>query len=112
VIGYSPSDLLALQMRERKLSFVPEYRFHPTRRWRADFALPKENPRLLVEVEGGVWVQGRHQRGKGFEDDCEKYASAMMEGYAVLRVTPRQIMNMKAIDWIVTLLQKEQEVIR
>ena len=31
---------------------VTEYRFHPERRWRADFAWPEK--KLLVEVDGGV----------------------------------------------------------
>jgi hypothetical protein len=33
-----------------------EFRFHPVRKWRADFAhLPS---RTLIEIEGGIYVNG------------------------------------------------------
>lgn len=31
---------------------VKEYRFHPHRRWRADYALP--DAKVLIELEGGL----------------------------------------------------------
>ena len=42
----------------------------------------------------------------GFENDCVKYAEAMMLGYVVLRVTPRQITQGKALQWITTIVEK------
>ena len=66
----------------------PEYRFHPVRRWRADFAVPSR--KILVEVEGGAWTNGRHTRGKGYTGDMEKYNSAQLLGYQVYRYTPQQ----------------------
>jgi len=74
---------------------VPEYRFHVTRRWRLDLAWP--DLRVAVEVEGGIWVAGRHSRGPGFEADCEKYAEAAIEGWMVLRVTPGMIDDGRAL---------------
>jgi very-short-patch-repair endonuclease len=56
-----------------------EYRFHPTRRWRFDFAWPAE--KLAVEIEG----RGRHQTFIGFRNDCEKYNAALLLGWRVLR---------------------------
>ena len=40
---------------------------------------------LLVEIEGGIYAGGRHTRGKGFENDCEKYNVAVLMGYSLLR---------------------------
>ena len=66
-----------------------EFRFHAERRWRADFAhLPS---RTLIEVEGGVWVQGRHNRAAGFNADLEKYLEAQLLGWRVFRLGPEQI---------------------
>ncbi|NIP25770.1 MAG: hypothetical protein GWN94_02580, partial [Phycisphaerae bacterium] len=50
--------------------------------WRFDFAYKTE--RVAVEVEGGVYTQGRHTRGEGFEEDCEKYNQATLLGWRVL----------------------------
>lgn len=64
---------------------LQEYRFHPPRRWRADFAHLAS--RTLIEVEGGVWSKGRHVNPKGFMADAEKYLTATMDGWSVLRLT-------------------------
>lgn len=68
---------------------VPEFRFHPTRKWRFDFAWPERG--LALEVEGGAWTSGRHTRGKGFVSDLEKYNAAVLMGWRVLRCTPKQL---------------------
>ncbi len=60
-----------------------EYRFDPTRRWKADFAFT--NAKVLVELEGGVFSNGRHTRGKGYEADLEKYNAATSQGWCVFR---------------------------
>jgi very-short-patch-repair endonuclease len=79
---------------------VTEHRFHPVRRWRFDLAWP--DAKLAVEVEGGVYVEGgsRHTRGPGYEADCQKYAEALVLGWRVLRVTPRQVKTGMALRWI------------
>lgn len=63
-----------------------EFKFHPSRKWRADFALPAA--KILVEIDGGVWSGGRHTRGAGFVRDQEKLNAAAVLGYRVLRFTP------------------------
>jgi very-short-patch-repair endonuclease len=69
--------------------YVCEYKFHPSRCWRFDFAFP--GYKIAVECEGGVYINGRHNRGKGFSDDLIKYNSAVMLGWRVLRFTPQQV---------------------
>lgn len=63
--------------------FEREYKFHPIRRWKFDFADPKN--KIAVELEGGIWTNGRHTRGKGFKADTEKYNEAVKLGWKVLR---------------------------
>jgi hypothetical protein len=68
---------------------IPEYKFHPLRKWRADYCWPIH--KVIVEIEGGAWSQGRHTRGAGFIADMAKYNAAALLGYAVLRYTPQQL---------------------
>lgn len=75
-----------------------EYRFHPLRRWRFDFAWPEL--KMALETEGGVWSGGRHTRGKGFIDDCEKYNTAAVMGWLVLRVTSAHLKDGSLEDWL------------
>ena len=75
-----------------------EFVFHPPRRWRFDFAWLAES--LAVEVEGGVWAQGRHTRGSGFTADCRKYNQATIDGWRVLRFTADMIDSGEALKMI------------
>jgi len=61
-----------------------ELRFDPRRRWRADFA--HHPSRTLIEIEGGIWIRGRHNRPAGFVADLEKYLEATLSGWTVIRL--------------------------
>lgn len=67
---------------------MAEYRFYKQRRWRFDFAIPSK--KIAIEIEGGVWTNGRHTRGRGYIGDMEKYNFAVLLGWRVLRFTPAQ----------------------
>lgn len=68
-----------------------EHRFHDTRRFRFDFAWPKYQ--LAVEIEGGIWINGGHNRGVGYSKDMEKYNLATLRGWRILRFAPKDIKN-------------------
>lgn len=82
-----------------------EHKFHATRKWRFDFAFPEL--RVAVEVEGGTWINGRHNRGLGFEADCCKYNEAAIAGWRIIRVTPKMIFDLRAIEFIKRMLKHE-----
>jgi hypothetical protein len=63
--------------------WTAEHKFHPGRRWRFDFAHP--TALIAVEIEGAVWINGRHTRGAGYLKDMEKYNAAAMLGWRVMR---------------------------
>lgn len=95
----------AQQLRKNKITgWVREYRFHPIRKWRFDFAFPDKEKMIAIECEGAVYTRGRHTRGKGFTEDCDKYNEATIIGWRVLRVTTEQVASGKAIEWIERIL--------
>lgn len=78
-----------------------EFKFHDVRRWRFDFALPSQ--RIAIEIEGGVWSGGRHSRGAGFTQDCEKYLEAALLGWRVVRLVPAQVTEpvlARILEWV------------
>ncbi len=97
-----PSNLefvFAVQLRSSRLpEFETEYRFAAPRRWRFDVAWV--SIKLAVEIEGGVHSRGRHTRPIGYEKDCEKYNTALVQGWRVLRVTGKHIMSGEALSWV------------
>ncbi|MDC5257351.1 endonuclease domain-containing protein [Acinetobacter baumannii] len=90
--------ILATHLRACKISFEKEYKFHPKRKWRADFLIT--GTKILVEVEGGIWSGGRHTRGKGYIGDMEKYNEAAMMGFTVLRFSTEQVKSGLAVQQI------------
>lgn len=75
----TPAELaLEHQLREHGVPFEREYKFHPDRGWRFDFAIPHK--RLAIELEGGV-----HRLRDRYARDLEKYNAAQLLGWCVLR---------------------------
>ena len=102
---------LKIHLRAYNIEFQEEYKFHPTRRWRFDFAMPEI--KLAIEVEGithygknkdGSMRLGRHQTAKGIEQDCIKYGAAMELGWDVYRCTQGMVSKGAAIDTILKLI--------
>ena len=78
-----------------------EHRFHSFRRWRFDFAFIKE--KVAIEVQGGIHVNGRHNRGAALEKEYEKLNEAVILGWRVLMVTDSHIKSGNVLSWLVAL---------
>lgn len=95
--------ILMRDLRALGIGFEQEYKFHSTRRWRADFLI--RNTKILIEVEGGIWSQGRHTRGTGYIGDMEKYNAAAILRFQVLRFSTQQVKSGLAVQQIEQLVR-------
>jgi very-short-patch-repair endonuclease len=98
----------ALHCKAHGLRPEKEYRFHPSRKWRFDFAFPDRM--AAVEVEGGVWTGGRHTRGSGYIADCEKYNNAAALGWFVFRFDGDAVKSGEAIKFMLDVLAMDKGV--
>ena len=60
------------------------------------------------KMQGGVWQQGRHSRGKGATADAEKLSTAAVQGWRVLVVVEAQITSGEAVRWIEQALSRSR----
>ena len=65
-----------------------EYRFAEPRKWRFDWLF---DGWLALEVQGGLYVNGRHVRGPELVKEHEKLNEAVCLGYSVLFCTPADV---------------------
>jgi very-short-patch-repair endonuclease len=66
-----------------------EFRFHPVRKFPFDYALP--HLRIAIELDGGQFIRGRHQRPMGFQRDAEKRNLAIINGWQVFHLTTAMV---------------------
>lgn len=97
----SPLELeLAGHLAVMQLHAEQQYRFHPERKWRFDFAFVDEL--VAVELDGGIFaaengqVAGKHARGVGRLKDYEKRNAAAELGWLVLCYGPPQVRSGEA----------------
>lgn len=78
--------------------FVREYKFHPVRKFRFDFAWPER--KIAVEIDGGTWNHGRHVSGAGFARDAVKSNLAVLDGWRVFHFDSKMVENTEAIEFM------------
>lgn len=119
-----------LQLQSVGLSAQREFRFHPVRMWRLDFAFVGD--KIGIEIDGGgfgrvvicdkchvpvmrtlkegrkvaVREGGRHNTGAGMEADAEKNNAAIALGWRVLHFTSKHIRDKSAIALVESLMKK------
>jgi hypothetical protein len=82
-----------------------EFVFCEGRKWRFDFAFPKQ--RIGIEIEGGTsFGMSRHSRGDGFEKDCRKYNTAARLGWAVLKYSTAMVLSSEAINEVAQVMRE------
>ena len=77
---------------------VKEYKFHPTRRFRIDYF---HDSGVAIEIEGGIWIRGRHNRGMGFLSDMQKYNLMSERGILLFRLPANKI----AASWVLPIIE-------
>lgn len=79
--------------------WLTEYKFHPVRRWRFDFA--NELLKIAVEYQGGLFIpHGGHQTVKGMRSGFEKLNEAQLLGWIVLQFGPDETREGTAMNII------------
>ena len=86
---------------------IAEYKFHPTRRWRVDYFFEHKGKRVALEVEGGIWGYGRHNRATGFIKDMEKYNALAVQGIFLLRVQPQDLFKVSIYEQLQQIFKYE-----
>ena len=81
---------------------VFELKFHPTRKWRFDLAWPDQ--KVALEVQGGIWTGGRHNRPAAMLKEWEKLNTAAGMGWRMLYCQPSDLLMDTNIQQIRTAL--------
>lgn len=107
-------DLFATQCRSYQLpAFERQLRFAKAamgKQWRFDFAW--RDYWLVVEIEGlkpvktprGTFAGGRHGSIQGIKDDMQKYNTAALLGWTVLRFEQNDVRPRRAIEFTMQVL--------
>ena len=94
-----------------------EYPFHPTRKWRFDYAIPEL--KIAVEVDGGLFNAymgkhaGRHSGGMGQREDMQKMNEAAAMGWLVFHFIPDErfaLDNRKLLQQAISLRKSEKDL--
>lgn len=101
-------ETFALHCKAFGVAVEREFKFHPDRKWRFDFAIPVRM--IAVEIEGGIWTGGRHSRGVGMIADMEKYNEAQRLGWSIFRFDGDSVKSGEAIRFVERVLtQRDKE---
>lgn len=110
--SYLETQFERLLLRYQLPQPIREYKFHPIRKWRFDFAWPKI--KLAVEIDGGTFggtkMLGNHAIGKRYQEDCIKSNAAQLDGWAVLRADREMVSTEEFGDIVKAMILKRIEL--
>lgn len=104
IVKYNSDIVTAVYLGAGLPAPVFEYRFHDKRKWRIDIAFPAQ--RLAVEVQGGIFIQGRHSRGAALLKEWEKLNTLACMGWRVMYCQPKDVCMSHFIEQIKTALRQ------
>lgn len=55
---------------------------------------------VYLEIQGGIWIRGGHNRGAQMKKDWEKYNEATALGWRPIFVEPKDLMAKETADLI------------
>jgi very-short-patch-repair endonuclease len=89
-----------VQMKLSGIQVETEFIFASPRKWRSDYRV--KNTKVLIEFEGGLFAKGKqgHSSVSGILRDMEKYNSAALLGYTVIRIAPNHVTSGQALKWV------------
>ena len=93
--GSKAKSEIEMVLKHGGYDYVKELKFHPSRKWRFDFAI--ESLRIAIEYEGIMSEKSRHTTISGMSADCDKYNAAQLLGWKVLRFTAINYKNLASI---------------
>jgi len=98
-------ELFAAQLDEHGIRYLRQYKFHPERKFMADFCLVMRP--VIVELNGGTWMRkSGHSTAKGIHRDYEKSNLAQLMGYVYLQYPTERVMDGSAIAEVCEYLER------
>jgi len=91
-----------------------QFKFHPERKWRFDFAWPEKNGSnvtlVAIEVQGGNFMRGggAHARGGHLRKEYEKWRAAAELGWRILPVLPEQLLGREFTEQLKRILTADE----
>lgn len=79
-------------------AFVTQHKFHPSRRWKFDFAWPLV--RVAAEIHGATFAGGRHVNGLGYWGDRIKINAAQRLNWKVFELVAQDVEDQRVLGEI------------
>lgn len=81
-----------------------EFQFAAPRKWRFDFAWPFVYSRfrrnVALEIQGGIFIRGRHNQGASLLKEWEKLNEAACMGWRILYCQPCDLCTLDTVHLI------------
>lgn len=100
--GYNP-QIVTAYFKDCGLS-SPQFEIThiPGRRFRLDVGWVRD--KIGIEIQGGLWISGKHARGSGVKKDMEKRNLQLLNGWRVFEVEPKDLCTQETVAMVLALM--------